>query len=157
MIADIGLVGVPNAGKSTLLSVLTSAKPKIAPYPFTTLQPNLGVGTVDADKTLVLADIPGLTEGASARRPAGLRLSAAHRTHARAYLPFGRISPLQIHWRIMPRSTPRWRCSTRGSTEKPQVVAVNKCDQPEVMERWPELKKQFKKMKVDVMLVSGMA
>ena len=63
VIADIGIIGMPNSGKSSLLSVLTSAKPKIANYPFTTINPNLGVAVYD-DKEITLADIPGLIEGA---------------------------------------------------------------------------------------------
>jgi len=155
LIADIGIVGVPNAGKSTLLSVLTNARPKIAAYPFTTLEPNLGVAEVDANTTVVLADIPGLIEGASQGAGLGFDfLRHVQRTRVLIHLIDG-LSP--DPFADYAQTNAEMALFDPRLGQKPQVVAVNKSDQPEVQERWTELKKQFKKKKVDVVIISAMA
>ena len=155
LIADIGLIGVPNAGKSTLLSVLTNAKPKIAPYPFTTLEPNLGVAQVDDERTVVLADIPGLIEGAAQGAGLGLDfLRHVQRTRVLIHLLDGLSQdPVADYSQInseMALFDPELR-------RKPQVVALNKIDQPEVQARLDSIRKAMKKLKVDILPISALA
>ena len=155
LIADIGLIGLPNAGKSTLLTALTNARPKIAAYPFTTLEPNLGVAQVDDDTAIVLADIPGLIEGAA--EGAGLGhdfLRHIQRTRVLIHLldglsadPLADFSQINSELALFDPNLAR----------KPQIVALNKIDQPEVQERVKELKASFKKKKVDLVTISALA
>ncbi|HVM72719.1 MAG TPA: Obg family GTPase CgtA, partial [Anaerolineales bacterium] len=155
LIADIGIVGVPNAGKSTLLSVLTNAKPKIAAYPFTTLDPNLGVANVDDETTVVLADIPGLVEGAA--QGVGLGhdfLRHVQRTRVLIHMLDGLSEdPLEDFLQINSELT----LFDPGLAKKPMLVALNKIDQPAALERWPKLKKEFKKRGYEAMAISALA
>jgi len=155
LIADIGIVGIPNAGKSTLLTALTNATPKIAAYPFTTLEPNLGVAVVDEDTSIVLADIPGLIEGASLGIGLGHEfLRHIQRTRVLIHLLDGLSEdPLADYNQINAELS----VFDPALGKKPQVVAVNKMDQPEVLERWPGIKKQLKKLGVDAIGVSALA
>jgi GTP-binding protein len=155
LIADIGIVGVPNAGKSTLLSVLTNARPKIAPYPFTTLEPNLGVAELPDGGSAVLADIPGLIEGASQGAGLGFEfLRHIQRTRVLIHLLDGlSADPLADYSQIGAEMA----LFDPALARKPQIVAVNKADQPGVEEHWAEWKRQFKKRKVELRLVSALA
>jgi GTP-binding protein len=155
LIADLGLVGLPNAGKSTLLSALTNARPKIAPYPFTTLEPNLGVANIDDDTTVVIADIPGLIEGAAGGAGLGHDfLRHIQRTRVIIHLldglgedPLADFSQINSELALFDPNL----------AKKPQIVALNKIDQPEVQERLADLKKKFKKQKVELISVSALA
>jgi GTPase len=155
LIADIGLIGVPNAGKSTLLTALTNAKPKIAPYPFTTLEPNLGVAEIDINTTVVLADIPGLIEGAS--QGAGLGhdfLRHVQRTRVLVHLLDGLSDdPLADYSQI----NSELALFDPNLGRKPQLVVLNKIDQPEAQAKLADLQKKFKKKKVELLTISGLA
>lgn len=129
LIADIGIVGKPNAGKSTLLSVLTAARPKIANYPFTTLQPNLGVAEIAANRTIVLADIPGLIEGASAGVGLGHEfLRHIERTRVLIHLVDGMAEDPVADYETINAELAAFG---HGLHEKPQVLALTKMDLPD--------------------------
>jgi GTP-binding protein len=155
LIADIGLVGVPNAGKSTFLSVVTNAKPKIAPYPFTTLTPNLGVAELDMDTHLVLADIPGLIEGAHQGVGLGHEfLRHIQRTRVLLHLLDGTAeNPILDFAQINSELS----LFDPALAEKPQIVLFNKIDLPEVAERWPAVQKALKKRGYEAYAISAIA
>lgn len=136
LIADVGIVGLPNAGKSTFLAAVTAARPKIADYPFTTLIPNLGVADIGYD-TLVLADIPGLIEGASAGAGLGDRfLRHIERTRLLLHLVDGSAADPVADWRTI---NAELAASSPALGALPQVVAITKIDLPEVEARLAEL------------------
>ena len=155
LLADVGLVGVPNAGKSTLLAAVTAARPKIAPYPFTTLQPNLGVVVLDPQTEFVLADIPGLIEGASEGKGLGHEfLRHIQRTRVLIHLLDGlSADPLADFAAI----NAELAAFGHGLTDKPQLVALNKMDMPQVEERWPEIEAPLKEQGYPVVAISALA
>ena len=145
LIADVGIIGVPNAGKSTLLAAVTNARPKIASYPFTTITPNLGVASLDIDAQLILADIPGLIEGAHEGIGMGFNfLRHIQRTQVLIHMVDGTsIDPLADFSQV----NAELALFDPLLAEKPQIVAVNKMDLPSVSEAWPTLEKDFKKLR----------
>jgi GTP-binding protein len=152
LIADVGIVGVPNAGKSTLLSVISNARPKIADYPFTTLEPNLGVVVYD-DHDLVVADIPGLIEGAHM----GVGLGHAFLRHVRRtrmlvhLLNGANEDPLADYNQI----NQELALYDERLGERPQLVVFNKMDLPEAQERWTQVEAALRARGVEALAISG--
>ncbi|MGQ9457287.1 MAG: GTPase ObgE [Anaerolineae bacterium] len=153
LLADVGIVGKPNAGKSTLLAAVTAARPKIADYPFTTLEPNLGVAVVDG-QDVVLADIPGLIEGA--HMGAGLGhafLRHVERTRVLIHLLDGALSedPLK-DWEDINTELALFHAELGA---KPQVVAFNKMDLPQAREAWPSVRDALQERGVEPLAISA--
>ncbi|GAC1357980.1 MAG: GTPase ObgE [Ktedonobacteraceae bacterium] len=145
LIADVGLVGYPNAGKSTLLSVVTAARPKIADYPFTTLAPNLGVVEIGQPRkgdgySFVLADIPGLIDGAAQGVGLGHEfLRHIRRTRLLVHMLDGAAIE-RDPWQDFETINNELRAYDARLEQRPQIVVLNKMDVPEAREHWPELK-----------------
>jgi GTP-binding protein len=143
LIADVGIVGVPNAGKSTLLSVVSSAKPKIADYPFTTLQPNLGVVELDDYETMVLADIPGLIEGAAQGIGLGHDfLRHVERTRVLIHLLDGAAAEPLEDWAMINQELALYDTKLE---ERPQLVVLNKMDLPDAVAWEPLIEEEVAK------------
>ncbi|WP_050724193.1 GTPase ObgE [Vulgatibacter incomptus] len=151
LLADVGLIGYPNAGKSTLISVVSRAKPKIADYPFTTLVPNLGVVGYKDHKSFVVADIPGLIEGASEGAGLGHQfLRHVERCRILVHLVDASapdLDPeraLDTDFATINRELARYSQELAG---RPQIVALNKCDLPEARERAEAFAKKLRRRK----------
>ena len=153
LIADVGLLGEPNAGKSTLLSVISAARPKIADYPFTTLEPHLGVVALSDHRTLVAADIPGIIEGAHLGKGLGLKfLQHVERTRLVAVLvPVNSPDPQAIYELLL-------REAAAYSSElaaKPHIVVLTKVDLSHPASRIPTIRTQTGAPVVAISAVTG--
>ncbi|HZF50199.1 MAG TPA: GTPase ObgE [Polyangiaceae bacterium] len=161
VLADVGLIGFPNVGKSTFVSAVSAARPKVADYPFTTLTPTLGVvsvggGAQSGGSSFVIADIPGLIPGASEGVGLGTRfLKHVERTGALLHLvtldPGEGREPL-ADYRAIRKELKRY---SPELAERPEIIALSKADLPEVREAYPALKKRFQRAKLKLHLVSA--
>lgn len=156
LLADVGIVGFPNVGKSTFIATVSRARPKVADYPFTTLVPNLGVVSLGVDRTFVIADIPGIIEGASEGAGLGLRfLKHVERTEVLLHMlsvdPDPEREPVADFDALM-AELGRFDPSL---LERPMVVAVSKCDLPEAREAYEEVRQALEPRGFQVFEISS--
>jgi len=155
LIADVGIIGMPNAGKSTLISKISAAKPKIADYPFTTLAPNLGVVRYDEYKSFVVADMPGLIEGAHAGEGLGDRfLRHIERTKILLHLITCDAPDEDVikKYNVIRNELEQYNPAL---LKKMEIVALNKIDIPFIRERVGEIKKMFARKSIKLYPVSA--
>jgi len=158
LMADVGLVGYPNAGKSTLITAVSAARPRIADYPFTTLVPHLGVVRFDEDRSFVLADIPGLIEGAHRGRGLGDRFL---RHLSRTTLLIHLLDISGLSGRDPLADFDAINCELQAFdaalAAKPQIVVANKLDLTQARERYPEMRARFASRGVELWGISAAA
>jgi GTP-binding protein len=155
LIADVGVIGMPNAGKSTLLSVVSAARPKIAAYPFTTLQPNLGVVSVDDYQTFVVADVPGLIEGASEGAGLGHQfLRHVERTRLLIHLLDGAGTDPLADYETINRELGQF---SERLAAKPQIVVLNKMDLPDAQAWWPLVQEAMQGRGIEAYAISAVS
>jgi GTP-binding protein len=156
LIADVGLIGFPNAGKSTLISRISAAKPKIADYPFTTLVPNLGVVTLSDDRSFVVADVPGLIKGAHEGSGLGHQF-LRHIERTKVLVHLVDVSGASGRDPIEDFDTIReeLRLFSPAVAAKPQIVAANKIDAVDDPARVKALERHVKKRKLPFMTISA--
>ena len=156
LLADVGLVGFPNAGKSTLIARISAARPKIADYPFTTLTPNLGVVSLGEDRSFVVADVPGLIEGA--HRGLGLgHQFLRHLERTRVLVHLVDVSGATGRDPVEDLDTVRRELELFQPTlaAKPQIVAANKIDALDDEERVKQLQRRASKLRLPFFRISG--
>ncbi len=157
VMADVGLLGFPNVGKSTFVRSVSRARPKVAAYPFTTLEPHLGVVGLDDERAFVIADIPGVVEGASQGVGLGLRF-LKHLERTRLLLHLVTLSPDPSRTPDGDYAIVRNELETYSTelAQRPEIVALSQADLPEVREAWPALRETFRqRFGVELLLVSA--
>ena len=156
LLADVGLVGFPNAGKSTFISVVSAAKPKIADYPFTTLVPNLGVVALSGDRDFVVADVPGLIEGAHEGKGLGYQF-LRHLERTKVLIHLVDVSGASGRDPVEDFDTIRRELESYNPEllEKPQLVAANKIDALDDPARVTALEKRARKLKLKFFKISA--
>jgi GTP-binding protein len=157
LLADVGVVGYPNAGKSTLLAAVSAARPAIAPYPFTTLEPKLGVVYLGPEHHFIMADMPGLIDGASEGKGLGLKfLKHLERTRVLLFLLEGGrdVADLPKQLKALEHELSAYH---KGMLKLPRVVAVSKSDLPEAAPQFKKLAVAMKRRKIPCFLISGAA
>jgi GTP-binding protein len=155
LIADVGLVGLPNAGKSTILAAVTAATPKIADYPFTTLEPNLGVMDLgdDDERRPTIADVPGLIEGASSGAGLGHAfLRHVERTRILVHVVDGSSRDPEWDYDVIREEL---RAHDPALLDKPMLVAFNKIDRPAAAEAWPAFARERTKEGIEPVRLSA--